>query len=147
MGGVFDGLPITARTCFDYRQAVPQRSIVERMNINEVTELGVCPVRDDLVLMNVGRRHLIVYSADDDVAVAADVAALRRWYQSTSSCHDIRHSLSPLSIALYTTSSSNDNTFLLLFYFILFYFSCYRHTLLVSLYIMITNMCMCVCHI
>jgi len=49
------------------------------MSIGEVTELSVSPSRPDTVLINVGRRHLIVYSADDDSAVAADVAALRRW--------------------------------------------------------------------
>ena len=119
VGGVFDGLPITARTCFDYRQAVPQRSIVERMNINEVTELGVCPVRDDLVLMNVGRRHLIAYSADDDVAVAADVAALRRWYQSTSSCRDIRCCLFQLRNTSAAATTTTTIT-LFCFYFILF---------------------------
>ena len=77
--GAHGGLSITARTCFDYRQVVPQRSIVDKMAINEVTELCLSPSRGDVVLMNVGRRCLIIYDADDDNAVAADVAALRRW--------------------------------------------------------------------
>jgi len=77
--GARDRVSIIPRTCFDYRQVVATRSVMERMNINEVTELGVSPARADDVLINVGRRHLLVYSADEDAAVAADVAALRRW--------------------------------------------------------------------
>ena len=77
--GARDGLSIIPRTCFDYRQVVATRSIVERMNINEVTELSVSPADAHVVLMNIGRRHLVIYAADDDSAVAADVAALRRW--------------------------------------------------------------------
>jgi len=80
--GAHDGLSITPRTCFDYRQVVAQRCLVEKMSINEVTELTVCPSDADVVLMNIGRRHLVVYGADDDAATAADVAALRRWYVS-----------------------------------------------------------------
>jgi len=80
VGGASDGgLSIIPRTCFDYRQVVATRTVSERMSINEVTELSVCPARAGVVLMNVGRRHLVVYSADDDAAVPADVAALRRW--------------------------------------------------------------------
>jgi len=79
LAGAHEGLSIIPRTCFDYRQVVAARKVVERMNIKEVTELSVSPSRADVVLMNVGRRHLLVYNADDDVAVAADVAALRRW--------------------------------------------------------------------
>jgi len=74
-----DGVSIIPRTCFDYRQVVAKRSTVERMSINEVTELSVSPSRGDFVLMNVGRRHLLVYRAVDDTAIPADVAALRRW--------------------------------------------------------------------
>ena len=77
--GAHDEESLTPRTCFDYRQVVAPRNIDERMSINEVTELSVSPSRGDVVLMNVGRRHLLVYNADDDTAVAADVAALRRW--------------------------------------------------------------------
>ena len=79
VGGAGDGLSITPRTCFNYRQVVAPRLLVERMSIGEVTELSVSPSRADSVLINVGRRHLVVYSADDQSAVAADVAALRRW--------------------------------------------------------------------
>ena len=79
--GARDGHSLSARTWFDYHQVVAPRSIVERMNINEVTELSVSPSSGDVVLMNVGRRYLLAYSADDDVAIAADVAALRRWYE------------------------------------------------------------------
>jgi len=82
--GAGDGLSITPRTCFNYRQVVAPRLLVERMSIGEVTELSVSPSRADNVLVNVGRRHLIIYSADDDSAVAADVAALRRWYRTSS---------------------------------------------------------------
>jgi len=79
--GAHDGRPLSARTCFDYRQVIAPRSIVERMNINEITELSVSPSSGDVVLINVGRRYLLAYSADNDAAVAADVAALRRWYE------------------------------------------------------------------
>lgn len=58
-----DGVSITVRTCFSYRQVVAKRSTVERMSINEVTELSVSPSRGDFVLMDVGRRHLLVYTA------------------------------------------------------------------------------------
>ena len=79
--GVAGGLSITARTWFDYRTVVATRTVSERMNINEVTELSVCPARAGVVLVNIGRRHLVVYSAAEDTAVAADIAALRRWYK------------------------------------------------------------------
>lgn len=76
-----DAVSRAARSVFDFRQVVAPRFISERMNITEVTELSVCPSRTDAaaVLLNVGRRHLVVYNADDESAVAADVAALRRW--------------------------------------------------------------------
>jgi len=77
--GATDGLSITPRTCFNYRQVVAPRFLAERMNISEVTELSVSPARADSVLINVGRRHLLIYTADEDSAIVADVAALRRW--------------------------------------------------------------------
>ena len=58
-----DGVSIIPRTCFDYRQVVAKRSTVERMSINEVMELSVSPSRGDFVLMDIGRRHLLVYTA------------------------------------------------------------------------------------
>jgi len=79
VGGAGGRVSLSARTCFDYRQVVAPRFIAERMSINEVTELSVSPSHADAVLINIGRRHLLIYTADDDRAVTADVGALRRW--------------------------------------------------------------------
>ena len=77
--GVDNARSVIRRTCFDFRDVVAPRFVVDKMSINEVTELSMSPCRADVVLMNIGRRHLITYAADSDTSVVADMAALRRW--------------------------------------------------------------------